>query len=84
MSTTRIVELLQRIATNTAKINDFFVANNIPESSFALDAPPHSVIPQTETEILDARREVINDTQELRELMLGPREHLSSYDVSLP
>lgn len=84
MTTTRIAELSQRIATNTTKINAFFVANNIPEPSFSLDASPHLAIPQTETEILSARREVINDTQELRELMLGPREHLSSYDVRLP
>ncbi|ROW15360.1 hypothetical protein VPNG_02376 [Cytospora leucostoma] len=82
MATSRIVELSQRIAVNTAKVHDYLAAHNLPEPSFALDAPLVSVIPQAETDLVKARQGVINDTLELRQLMLGPREHLTSFSES--
>lgn len=79
MATSRIIELSQRIAVNTAKLHDYLAANNLPEPSFALDAPLSSVIPQANTDLVKARQDVINDTLELRQLILGPREHLTSF-----
>lgn len=80
MATSHIVELSQRIAANTAKVHDYLAANNLPEPSFALDAPV-SGIPQSNTELVKARQDVINDTLELRQLMLGPRDHLTNFSV---
>lgn len=81
MANSRIIELSQRIAVNTAKLHDYLAANNLPEPSFALDAPLSSVIPQANTDLVKARQDVINDTLELRQLILGPREHLTSFSV---
>lgn len=81
MTTSRIVDLSQRIAANTAKVHNYLAAHNLPEPSFALDAPLVSVIPQANTDLVKARQEVINDTLELRQLMLGPKEHLTSFSV---
>ena len=82
MANSRIVELSQRIAVNTEKVHEYLAAHNLPEPSFALDAPLVPDIPQTNTDLVKARQEVINDTLELRRLMLGPKEHLTSFSVS--
>ncbi|KAK7995206.1 s-adenosyl-l-methionine-dependent methyltransferase [Apiospora arundinis] len=79
MSTTRIVELSSRIAANTAKLNDYLVSNNLPTLSFDINAPTESLISKENTELEAARVAVIDDTQELRNLMLGPREYLMSF-----
>lgn len=81
MSTTRIVELSSRIAANTAKLNDYLVSNNLPTLSFDINAPTESLISKENTELEAARVAVIDDTQELRNLMLGPREYLMSFTV---
>lgn len=82
MSSSRITELSQRIAANTTKVDDYYTSRGLPEPSFAVDAPLTSVIPESEVEVFKARQAVINDTLELRRLMLGPREHLSGFSVS--
>ncbi|KAK7749941.1 hypothetical protein SLS53_000523 [Cytospora paraplurivora] len=51
MTTSRIVELSQRIAVNTAKVHDYLAAHDLPEPSFALDAPPVSIIPEANTNL---------------------------------
>ncbi|KAK8136213.1 O-methyltransferase [Apiospora sp. TS-2023a] len=80
MSSTRIVELSSRIAANTAKLNAFLVSNNLPFPSFDLNGPTDSPIPKDNTEMETARVAVIDDTLELRRLMLGPRDYLMSYE----
>lgn len=79
MADSRIAVLSSRIAANTAKVNDYLAANNLSQPSFDVNAPPTSPIPPTEPEIQAARQAVIHDCLELRQLMLGPREHLSSF-----
>ncbi|KAJ3570315.1 hypothetical protein NPX13_g5772 [Xylaria arbuscula] len=79
MASSRIVELATRIATNTAKINEYLLSHNLPTPSFEVDGPRDTLIPKTETEIESARVAVIDDTLELRRLTLGPREYLMSY-----
>ncbi|KAI1410075.1 S-adenosyl-L-methionine-dependent methyltransferase [Hypoxylon sp. FL1857] len=79
MSDSRIVELSARIASNTAKVNSYLVAHNLPRPSFDIDAPVQSLIPNDEPDIAAARQAVIHDCLELRELMLGPKDHLISY-----
>jgi len=82
MSISRILELSTRIAANTSKVSDYLTANNLPLPSFDIDGPFESAVPKDATEIEAARSAVIEDAQELRRLMLGPREYLMSYTVS--
>lgn len=84
MSTSRINELAQRIATNTARIDEYLNAQGLPQPSFAIDAPLKSIIPENEVEVAKARLEVLNDTLELHRLLLGPREYLTSFNVRPP
>ncbi len=79
MPTSRIIELSQRITANTAKVNDYIAAHDLPQTSFDIDGPLSSATPPTKLEINAARQEAIYDCQELRELLLGPMEHLISY-----
>ncbi|KAJ3554637.1 hypothetical protein NPX13_g10563 [Xylaria arbuscula] len=71
---TRIAELSARIASNTTEIDNFLAAQSLPTPSFDLDAPLSLFHPSTDRRILAARDAVIQDTLELRDLMLGPRE----------
>lgn len=75
---TRIAELSARIAANTTEIDNFLVSQSLPTPSFDPDAPLSLFHPNTDDRILAAREAVIQDTLELRDLMLGPREHLFS------
>ncbi|KAH7018391.1 O-methyltransferase-domain-containing protein [Microdochium trichocladiopsis] len=78
-SSTRIVALSQRIASNTAKLNEFLEANGLPTPSFDVDGPLDHSIPEDAAEIHAARAAIVDDTQELRRLVLGPKEYLMSY-----
>lgn len=82
MSTSRISQLAQRIAANTAKIDNYLNSQGLPQPSFALDAPLKPIIPDDEVELKKARQEVLADTLELRTLIQGPREFMSSFSVS--
>ncbi|KAI1278176.1 S-adenosyl-L-methionine-dependent methyltransferase [Xylaria sp. FL0933] len=75
---TRIAELSARIAANTTKIDNCLAAQSLPPPSFDPDAPRSLFRPSTDSHILAAREAVIQDTLELRDLMLGPRKHLFS------
>lgn len=81
MSMPRIVELSARIADNTAKVNEYLNAHHLPTPSFDVSAPLQSMIPNTEVEIEAARVAIIDDTLELRRLMLGPRDYLMTFTV---
>lgn len=72
-----IVGLATRIALNTSKVSDYLAANNLPQPSFGLDTPP-SPVPRDAVEIEALRQAVLEDTAELRSLMLGPRDLLFS------
>lgn len=78
MSAPRILYLATRIAANTTAISDYLTANNLPQPSFAVDAPQGRLIPEDAPEMEKLRRAVIADTEELHQLMLGPREYLLS------
>ncbi|ROW15288.1 hypothetical protein VPNG_02999 [Cytospora leucostoma] len=79
MATSRIVELSNRIAANTAKLNACLVANDLPTPSFDVNGPLDTLLPKGELEAEAARVAIIDDTQELRRLALGPRDYLMSY-----
>ncbi|KAI0149010.1 O-methyltransferase-domain-containing protein [Pestalotiopsis sp. NC0098] len=75
----RIVELSASIADNTAKVDAYLTANDLPTPSFDVNAPLQSMIPNTEVEVEAARVAIIDDTLELRRLMLGPRDYLMTF-----
>lgn len=61
--------------TNTAKvINEFLAANGHPQPSFNVDAP--SAFPPAPEEILNARRQLLDASQAITELLIGPAEYL--------
>lgn len=78
-----IVELAKRIAANTEKLQSYLSSHKLPTPSFDVDGPKDTLIPKTETETEAARVAIVDDTEELRRLVLGPREYLMSYTVSL-
>ncbi|KAH9885690.1 S-adenosyl-L-methionine-dependent methyltransferase [Xylariomycetidae sp. FL2044] len=79
MSDTRIVELATRIATNTSKVSDYLAAHDLPQPSFDVNAPLYGAVPKDAAEIQALRQSVLEDTDELRRLMLGPRDYLFSF-----
>lgn len=81
MSTSRISELSSRIAANTTKLSDYLVAHGLPTPSFDIDGPLDSLIPEDQPDIEATRFAIIDDTQELRRLVLGPRAYLMSFSV---
>lgn len=84
MSVPRIVELAQRIATNTSQVNEYLTVNNLPQPSFSPDGPLYGPVPKdAPPEIIDLNQSVLDDTTELHQLMLGPRDYLMhSFPVS--
>ncbi|KAK7751322.1 hypothetical protein SLS62_006728 [Diatrype stigma] len=79
MSASRILELSSRIAANTTKLDNYLTSKNLPSPSFDVEGPRDTLVPKDETEVEAARVAIIDDTMELRRLVLGPREYLMSY-----
>ena len=75
----RISRLADIISTNTHKIEQYLTLNGLPTPAFDVSAPVKLQLPN---ELELAREAIISATTELRELMLGPRDHLYSLDQS--
>ncbi|KAK3986043.1 S-adenosyl-L-methionine-dependent methyltransferase [Cladorrhinum sp. PSN332] len=71
-----ITDLSTRIASNTTKLNTYLTTHNLPPPSLDITAPVNLLPPNTPAEIVLARQCIIDDTLELRNLVLGPREHI--------
>lgn len=76
-----IEDLSEATTKNTQKIAKYLRSEGLPLPSLDPDAPLGSIVPPEATEIQRARAEVINDTRNLRVLMLGPRDYLQSFKV---
>jgi hypothetical protein len=83
MDSLSITELATRIAANTAIINAYLLEHSLPSPSFDVNAPSRSLIPSDASEIEAARVAVIDATLMLHDLMLGPKEYLLSFTVSI-
>lgn len=83
MSTSSIVDLSARIAANTVKVSNYLAANGLPPPSFGENAPLQGLIPEDALEVQAARMAIIQDTMDLRRLMLGctPRDYVMSFSV---
>lgn len=76
MTQPSITELAARIASNTAKVNKYYLDKGLALPSFDQNGPTGS--PRAEDfEIEMARQAVILDANELRTLMQGPSEYLT-------
>ena len=72
-----IQELSQRIASNTAIVEQWLVKKNHKMPSFEQDAEDEFPNTDGEPDIEAARMAVIDDTSALHDLLLGPREVLA-------
>jgi hypothetical protein len=83
MTSPSITKLAAIISENTAKVNEYLLANDFPLPSFNVDAPQKSLIdPEEAPEIEAARIAIIDASLMMHDLMLGPKEHLMNFSVS--
>lgn len=77
-----MIALAQKIASETEKVEAYFKNNDLLTPSFDADAPGD--FPIMPDDVSRSRREVIHATQELHDLMVGPRESVRwmAWDVS--
>jgi hypothetical protein len=80
MATTRISELTSIIAANAAKVDEYLVSEGLPTPSFDADSPPKLVV---QGPVATYRQAILDATDELHALMLGPIGILTSPSVSL-
>lgn len=69
-----IIDLAAQISSAAKAIADFMVSNSHPQPSFDVDAPQS--FPSAPKDILDARQQLLDASQTIRELLLGPAEYL--------
>ena len=77
-----LVKLSHIIAVETAKVDDYLRANNIPTPTF--DADGHADFPRLLEDIQKSRQEIVRATNELKDLIVGPTESMRwlGWDVS--
>lgn len=71
--TTRIVELAATIQKRTSKVDEYLEYNSIPSPSFDVSSPLRLSLPP---DIQTSRNAVLEASDELTALMLGPVESL--------
>ena len=77
MAKNRIVELASIISSNTAAVDQYLTSHGHPTPTLDVSAPAHLPIDPVEAgQIEQARRAVIEATDELSALMKGPAELL--------
>ena len=69
MARSRIAELASLIANSTADIDNHLAAKGLPTPSFNADQPTHLL---DDSDLAISRRNIIEATDELHALMLGP------------
>jgi hypothetical protein len=74
----RIAELAAVVASHTKQIDDHLTANGLPQPSFDTDGPAELQLPP---QLEQARAVVLQATQELNDLLQGPRELLFNHHV---
>lgn len=74
----RIAELAAAIAHHTARVDRFLAENNLPQPSFDIDGPVELGLP---SDVEESRVAVLRATQELNDLLQGPRELIFNHQV---
>ena len=78
MAVSRISELASIIKIHTSKVQDHLRSMNLPLPSFEAEQPPSLLLDET---IAESRLAVLEATDELHSLMLGPVGVLTSPSV---
>lgn len=81
MATSRISELASLIAVHTAAVDEYFSSSNLPEPSFSPEFPAQVL---SEAKIAASRQIILEATDELHSLLLGPVGALTSPSVRIP
>lgn len=76
-SQSRIAELSEAIATHSRLVDEYLSNNNLPQPSFDADGPSNFDLPP---EIEGSRAQVLAATQELNDLLQGPRNLLFNHE----
>lgn len=79
-SPSRIAELAAVVASHTKQIDDYLTQNGLPQPSFDANGPAELQLPPN---LEQARAVVIQASQELNDLLKGPRELLFDHHVCL-
>ena len=74
----RIAELAAAIAHHATRVDKFLAENNLPQPSFDVDGPVELGLP---FDVEESRVAVLRATQELHELLQGPRELIFNHQV---
>jgi hypothetical protein len=75
-SPNRIVQLSTLIASETARLDNFFVSSKLPTPSLDASALWSLPIPESDTDLWASRNAIIEACSELKALMKGPMELL--------
>lgn len=81
LNKSRISELAAAVTTHTTKIDKFLAENSLQYPSFEADGPCELGLPP---EIETSRAAVLEASQELNDLLQGPRELLFNHHVRQP
>jgi hypothetical protein len=73
MSQSRIAHLASLIQEHTTKVDNYYTTHSLPHPSFSTTTPLRTVLP---TDIQVSRNAVLEASDELTALMLGPIESL--------
>lgn len=78
MANSRIAELANIISRNTKHIDEHFAAEGLPTPSFDVDSPPRALL---DSRVIASRQLILDATDELHALMLGPIGILTTQPV---
>ena len=78
MARSRIAELASIIATNTKHIDVYLSSEGLPTPSFDADSPPRLLL---DSRVMAQRQAILEATDELQALMLGPVGILTTIPV---
>lgn len=78
-SSTRITKLAELIKSNTERVDNYLNAKGLTTPSFDIDAPAELRLPP---DVEQARQVVLDSTDELHRLILGPKQYLTGFGVS--
>lgn len=77
----RVAELAAVVASHTKQIDDYLAEKGLPQPSFDANGPADLQLPP---QLEQSRAVVLQATQELNDLLQGPRELLFNHHVRLP
>jgi hypothetical protein len=78
-SDTRISKLAELIQSNTEKLDKYLNEKGLKTPTFEIDAPEKLQLP---ADLEQVRQVILDATDELHRLILGPKQYLTGFSVS--